>query len=75
MASGEEKLIMAMRRIRVNNMHVYTLQELAKLADNAEKPCARRVIIVVVMVLQGIGAEAIAEILGCSDASVCIYIN
>lgn len=66
---------MAMTRIRVTDMHGYTLKELAKLANNAKKPYTRRVLTAVVMTLQGIGSDVVAQTLGCSHASVCNYIN
>lgn len=66
---------MAIRRIRITNMHGYTLQELAKLANNAGKPYTRRVLTAVVITLQGIGTELIADTLGRSHAIVCNYVN
>lgn len=66
---------MAMSHTRVTNMHGYTLQELAKLANKAEKPYTRRVLTAVMMTLQAIGAEVIAETPGCSYASACNHIT
>lgn len=66
---------MPMPRMRVTNTHGFDISELAKLASHAQKPYTRRALTAVVMTLQGIPAETIAETLGCSRVSVWRHVN
>jgi hypothetical protein len=61
---------MPMPRMRVTNTHGLEIDEIAKLAAHAEKPYTRQALTAVVMTLQGIPAETIAQTLGCSRVSV-----
>lgn len=66
---------MPMPSMRVTNAHEFEISELAKLAARASKPYTRRALTAVVMTLQGIPAETIAETLGCSRVSVWGHVN
>ncbi len=66
---------MPMPRMKVTNTHGLGIDEIAKLAAHAEKPYTRQTLTAVVMTLQGIPAETIAQTLGCSRVSVWRYVN
>ena len=52
---------MPMPRMKVTNTHGLGIDEIAKLAAHAEKPYTRQTLTAVVMTLQGIPAETIAQ--------------
>lgn len=66
---------MPMPRMRVRNTHGLEIDEIAKLAAHAEKPYTRQTLTAVVMTLQGIPAETIAQTLGCSRVSVWRFVD
>ena len=66
---------MPMPRMKVTNTHGLGIDEIAKLAAHAEKPYTRQTLTAVVMTLQGIPAETIAQTLGYSRVSVWRYVN
>lgn len=61
---------MPMPGMRVTNTRGLQIDEIAKPAARAEKPYARQTLTAVVMTLQGILAETIAQTLGCLPISV-----
>lgn len=66
---------MPMPRMRVTNTHGFEINGLARLAAHTRKPYTRQTLTAVVMTLQGIPAETIAEILGCSRVSVWRHVQ
>ncbi|MEA4884389.1 MAG: hypothetical protein VB144_12195 [Clostridia bacterium] len=56
---------MPMPRMKVTNTHGFEISELTRLAARTQEPYTRQALTSVVMTLQSISAETIAEILGC----------
>ena len=66
---------MPMPRMKVMNTHGFEISELTRLAARTREPYARQTLTSVVMTLQGIPAETIAETLGCSRVSVWRHVH
>lgn len=66
---------MPMPRTRLTNTHGLEADESAKPTVHAEKPHTRQALTAVVMTLQGIPAETIAQTLGYFRVSIWRYVN
>ncbi len=64
-----------MSRTRVTNTHGLKIDEMAKLAAHAEQSYTRQMLNAVVITLQRISAETIAQTLGRSRVSVWRYVD
>lgn len=64
-----------MPRTRIANMHGFTVQQLARLAAEAESPYSRRDLQTALMTANSIPAKVVAKTLGCCRATVYMCIR